>query len=85
MVWNVCWRRVRMQNSDCVSDHYRRVLSLNTGQLLLEHPMIAADLQNPHQPLTAPGIIVEALARRQSRRLTITVMSQGAACRKMGM
>ncbi|HAD6412648.1 TPA_asm: mannitol dehydrogenase family protein [Salmonella enterica subsp. enterica serovar Typhi str. CT18] len=25
-----------------------------TGQLLLEHPMIAADLQNPHQPLCEP-------------------------------
>lgn len=40
-----------------------------TGQLLLEHPMIAADLQNPHQPLTAPGIIVEALARRKAAGL----------------
>lgn len=47
-----------------------------TGQLLLEHPMIAADLQNPHQPLTAPGIIVEALARRKAAGLpAFTVMS----------
>lgn len=41
-----------------------------TGQLLLEHPMIAADLQNPHQPLTAPGIIVEAL-REQAPTLKV--------------
>lgn len=47
-----------------------------TGQLLLEHPMIAADLRNPHQPLTAPGIIVEALARRKAAGLpAFTVMS----------
>ncbi|EDA4333447.1 hypothetical protein F8764_05975 [Salmonella enterica] len=48
-----------------------------TGQLLLEHPMIAADLQNPHQPLTAPGIIVEALARRKAAGLSaFTVIPQ---------
>ncbi|VDZ94156.1 D-mannonate oxidoreductase [Salmonella enterica subsp. enterica] len=38
--------------------------------------MIAADLQNPHQPLMAPGIIVEALARRKAAGLpAFTVMS----------
>lgn len=38
--------------------------------------MIAADLQNPHQPLTAQGIIVEALARRKAAGLpAFTVMS----------
>ncbi len=34
-----------------------------TGQLMLDHPMVAADVQNPHQPKTATGVIVEALAR----------------------
>lgn len=47
-----------------------------TGQLMLEHPMIAADLRNPHQPITAPGVIVEALARRKAAGLpAFTVMS----------
>ncbi|HFL4381499.1 TPA: mannitol dehydrogenase family protein [Escherichia coli] len=31
-----------------------------TGQLMLDHPMVAADVQNPHQPKTATGVIVEA-------------------------
>ncbi len=26
-----------------------------TGQLMLDHPMVAADVQNPHQPKTATG------------------------------
>jgi fructuronate reductase len=26
-----------------------------TGQLMLDHPFIAADLQNPQQPKSAPG------------------------------
>ncbi|QBX79724.1 mannitol dehydrogenase family protein [Citrobacter tructae] len=47
-----------------------------TGQLMLESPMIAADLQNPHQPKSAPGVIVEALARRKAAGLAaFTVMS----------
>ena len=25
-----------------------------TGQLMLDHPMVAADVQNPHQPKTRP-------------------------------
>ncbi len=29
---------------------------------MLDHPMVAADVQNPHQPKTATGVIVEALA-----------------------
>ena len=37
-----------------------------TGQLMLDNPMIAADLQNPKQPKTAPGVVVEALARRKA-------------------
>ncbi len=49
---------------------------LAEAKVPLEHPMIAADLQNPHQPLTAPGIIVEALARRKAAGLpAFTVMS----------
>lgn len=47
-----------------------------TGQLMLDHPMIAADLRNPHQPKTAPGVVVEALARRKAAGLpAFTVMS----------
>ncbi|WP_436858572.1 mannitol dehydrogenase family protein [Citrobacter tructae] len=47
-----------------------------TGQLMLEHPMIVADLRNPHQPRSAPGVIVEALARRKAAGLpAFTVMS----------
>ncbi|MDM2929293.1 mannitol dehydrogenase family protein [Citrobacter sp. Cm046] len=47
-----------------------------TGQLMLESPMIAADLQNPHQPKTAVGVIIEALARRKAAGLpAFTVMS----------
>lgn len=47
-----------------------------TGQLMLDHPMIAADLQNPQQPKSAVGAIVEALARRKAAGLpAFTVMS----------
>nr|WP_318381790.1 mannitol dehydrogenase family protein [uncultured Enterobacter sp.] len=47
-----------------------------TGQLMLDHPFIVADLQNPHQPKSAPGVIVEALARRKAAGLpAFTVMS----------
>lgn len=47
-----------------------------SGQLMLDHPMIVADLNNPHQPKTAPGVIVEALARRKAAGLqAFTVMS----------
>ncbi|EHM2231261.1 mannitol dehydrogenase family protein [Salmonella bongori] len=47
-----------------------------TGQLMLDHPAIAADLQNPHQPKSAPGVVVEALARRNAAGLpAFTVMS----------
>ena len=43
---------------------------------MLENPLIAADLQNPHQPKSAPGVIVEALARRKAAGLAaFTVMS----------
>lgn len=47
-----------------------------TGQLMLDHPLIAADLQNPHQPTSAPGVVVEALARRKAAGLpAFSVMS----------
>ena len=47
-----------------------------TGQLMMDHPMVAADLQNPHQPKTATGVIVEALARRKAAGFpAFTVMS----------
>jgi fructuronate reductase len=47
-----------------------------TGQLMLDHPFIVADLQNPQQPKSAPGVIVEALARRKAAGLNgFTVMS----------
>ena len=47
-----------------------------TGQLMLDHPAIVADLQNPQQPKSAPGVIVAALARRKAAGLpAFTVMS----------
>ncbi|PLY47904.1 D-mannonate oxidoreductase [Lelliottia sp. F153] len=47
-----------------------------TGQLMLDHPLIAADLQNPQQPKSAPGVVVEALARRKAAGLpAFSVMS----------
>ena len=36
---------------------------------MLDHPMVVADVQNPHQPKTATGVIVEALARRKAAGL----------------
>lgn len=47
-----------------------------TGQLNLDTPFIAADLQDPQQPKSAAGVIVEALARRKAAGLApFTVMS----------
>ena len=47
-----------------------------TGTLLLDHPFIVHDLANPHQPQSAPGVIVEALARRKAAGLpAFSVMS----------
>lgn len=37
-----------------------------TGRLMFDHPAIVADLQNPQQPGSVPGVIVEALARRRT-------------------
>jgi fructuronate reductase len=43
---------------------------------MLDHPLIAADLQNVHQPKSAPGVVVEALARRKAAGLpAFSVMS----------
>jgi fructuronate reductase len=43
---------------------------------LLDHPLIAHDLANPQQPKSAPGVIVEALARRKTAGLpAFSVMS----------
>ncbi|ENB3538821.1 mannitol dehydrogenase family protein, partial [Escherichia coli] len=47
-----------------------------TGQLIVDHPVITADLQSPHKPKSAPGIVVEALARRRAAGLApFSVMS----------
>lgn len=47
-----------------------------TDRLMFDHPAIVADLQNPQQPQTAPGVIVEALARRRAAGLpAFSVMS----------
>jgi len=47
-----------------------------SGELMFDHPLILSDLQQPHQPLSAPGIIVEALARRRAAGLpAFSVMS----------
>ncbi|MFC0225443.1 mannitol dehydrogenase family protein [Serratia aquatilis] len=40
-----------------------------SGQLDLQHDAIKADLANPTQPTTVPGILVEALHRRRQRNL----------------
>ncbi|WJM85458.1 mannitol dehydrogenase family protein [Dickeya chrysanthemi] len=47
-----------------------------TGQLLLDHPLITADLAHPSAPRSAPGVIVAALARRKAAGLpAFSVMS----------
>ncbi|WP_163558974.1 mannitol dehydrogenase family protein [Halomonas sp. NO4] len=47
-----------------------------TGSLLSEDPMIAADIATPQAPCTAPGLLVEALARRRALGLApFTVLS----------
>lgn len=47
-----------------------------TGQLDINQPRIAHDLQNPQEPHSAPGILVEALHRRRQRGLApFTVLS----------
>ncbi|MBV8042186.1 mannitol dehydrogenase family protein [Pluralibacter sp.] len=47
-----------------------------TGQLDVTQPRILHDLENPTMPHSAPGILVEALARRRERGLSpFTVLS----------
>lgn len=47
-----------------------------SGELLADDPMIAADIAEPSRPRTAPGILVEALARRREAGLPpFTVLS----------
>lgn len=47
-----------------------------TGTLLMDNPLIVHDLAHPHQPQSAPGVIVEALARRRALNLpAFSVMS----------
>lgn len=47
-----------------------------TGQLDVNQPRIVHDLENPHMPHSAPGILVEALHRRRERGLLpFTVLS----------
>jgi fructuronate reductase len=78
MVWKRAGKNVRASGRYCVTDHYRKRLLPLAGQreLQLDHPLIAADLQNPHQPKSAPGVVVEALARRKAAGLpAFSVMS----------
>lgn len=50
-------------------------LSPSEGILLRDDPQIAADIAEPHAPSTAPGILVEALARRRAAgRAPFTVL-----------
>ncbi|HKS34103.1 MAG TPA: fructuronate reductase [Enterobacteriaceae bacterium] len=47
-----------------------------SGQLMLDHPLIVADLNAPQQPKSAVGVVVEALARRKAAGLpAFSVMS----------
>jgi len=47
-----------------------------TGELDRNHPDIVHDLANPHMPKSAPGMLVEALARRKAAGVSpFTVMS----------
>ncbi|ANE74310.1 mannitol dehydrogenase family protein [Dickeya solani] len=47
-----------------------------TGQLIQDHPLIVADLSHPQAPVSAPGVIVAALARRKAAGLpAFSVMS----------
>ncbi|WP_043531542.1 mannitol dehydrogenase family protein [Litchfieldella xinjiangensis] len=50
-------------------------LSPSEGSLLRDDPQIAADIADPQAPRTAPGILVEALARRRAAgRAPFTVL-----------
>lgn len=50
--------------------------SATTGRLIVEHPIIAADLLHPEDPVSAIGVIVAGLARRKALGLPgVSVMS----------
>ena len=47
-----------------------------SGELRVDDPMIVGDIASPQQPRTAPGLIVEALVRRQEAGIApFTVLS----------
>ncbi|QNI02524.1 mannitol dehydrogenase family protein [Halomonas sp. SH5A2] len=47
-----------------------------SGELRVDDPMIIGDIASPQQPRTAPGLLVEALARRREAGITpFTVLS----------
>ena len=47
-----------------------------TGKLLTDHPLFLHDLENSERPQSAPGVIIEALARRKAAGLKpFSVMS----------
>ncbi|WBA82042.1 mannitol dehydrogenase family protein [Endozoicomonas sp. GU-1] len=47
-----------------------------TGELMIDNPLIAHDLENTHNPKTALGVIVAALGQRKAKgRLPFTVLS----------
>jgi len=51
-------------------------LDVSSGELLLDAPMVAADLANPTRPRTILGLIVQALGQRRSAGVPpFTVMS----------
>ncbi len=69
---------LRAAGSDCLADHYGKGYCIDpaTGKLDPTHPRIIHDLENPTLPQSAPGILVEALARRRKRGLPpFTVLS----------
>lgn len=59
-------------------NHYRKGYCIDpaTGQLDTQNSRIAHDLETPHQPQSAPGLLVEALHRRRERgHAPFTVLS----------
>ncbi len=63
---------LRAAGSDCLADHHGKGYCIDpaTGKLDPTHPRIVHDLENPTLPQSAPGILVEALARRRERGLS---------------
>lgn len=51
-------------------------LNPSSGELRLDDPMVAGDIASPGEPRTAPGLLVEALARRHAAGVApFTVLS----------